>query len=225
MQFKKFGKYSVIKKIASGGMADILLSISLSPTGFGRFVVIKKALAKFSSNLEFNEMFKNEAKVACNLKHKNITPIYEFGIEKEQFFLTMEYILGKNLREITKKIASQRKELGIDNSAYIIKEIASGLNYAHNAIDSNTGLPLNIIHRDVSPQNIMVSFDGEIKLIDFGIAKIADSNLTKAGHLKGKFSYMSPEQAQGEKLDEKTDIFCLGIILWELLTGKKTFCF
>lgn len=223
MQFKKFGKYSVIKKIASGGMADILLSISLSPTGFGRFVVIKKALAKFSSNLEFNEMFKNEAKVACNLKHKNITPIYEFGIEKEQFFLTMEYISGKNLREITKKIASQRKELGIDNAVYIIKEIASGLNYAHNAIDSNTGLPLNIIHRDVSPQNIMVSFDGEIKLIDFGIAKIADTNLTKAGHLKGKFSYMSPEQAQGERLDERTDIFCLGVILWELLTGKRLF--
>ena len=223
MQFKKFGKYSVIKKVASGGMADILLSISLSPTGFGRFVVIKKALAKFSSNSEFNEMFKNEAKVACNLKHKNITPIYEFGIEKDQFFLTMEYISGKNLREITKKIASQRKELGIDNAVYIIKEVAAGLNYAHNAIDSNTGLPLNIIHRDVSPQNIMVSFDGEIKLIDFGIAKIADTNLTKAGHLKGKFSYMSPEQAQGEQLDERTDIFCLGVILWEILTGKRLF--
>ena len=223
MQFKKFGKYSVIKKVASGGMADILLSISLSPTGFGRFVVIKKALAKFSDNQDFNEMFKNEAKVACNLKHKNITPIYEFGVEKEQFFLTMEYILGKNLREITKKIASQKKEIGIDNAIYIIKEVASGLNYAHNAIDSNTGLPLNIIHRDVSPQNIMISFDGDIKLIDFGIAKIADTNLTKAGHLKGKFSYMSPEQAQGDKIDERTDIFCLGIILWELLTGKRLF--
>ena len=223
MQFKQFGKYSVIKKLASGGMADILLSISLSPTGFGRFVVIKKALSKFSGNSDFNEMFKNEAKVACNLKHKNITPIYEFGIEKDQFFLTMEYISGRNLRELSKKIDFQKKELGIDNAVYIVKEVASGLNYAHNAIDSNTGLPLRIIHRDVSPQNIMVSFDGEIKLIDFGIAKITDTNLTKAGHLKGKFSYMSPEQAQGEKLDERTDIFCLGIILWELLTGKRLF--
>ena len=223
MQFKKFGKYSVIKKIASGGMADILLSVSLSPTGFGRFVVIKKTLTKFSDNQDFNEMFKNEAKVACNLKHKNITSIYEFGIEKSQFFLTMEYISGKNLREFVKKLSSHNKDIGIDNAVHIIKEVASGLNYAHNAIDSNTGLPLNIIHRDVSPQNIMISFDGEIKLIDFGIAKIADTNLTKAGHLKGKFSYMSPEQAQGDKLDERTDIFCLGIILWELLTGKRLF--
>ena len=223
MQFKKFGKYSVIKKVASGGMADILLAISLSPTGFGRFVVIKKALSKFSKNQDFNEMFKNEAKVTCNLKHKNITPIYEFGIEREQFFLTMEYISGKNLREFTKKLSAQRKDLGFDNIIYIIKEVASGLNYAHNVIDSNTGLPLGIIHRDVSPQNIMISFDGEIKIIDFGIAKIADTDLTKAGNLKGKFSYMSPEQAQGEKLDERTDVFCLGIILWELLTGKRLF--
>ena len=223
MQFKKFGKYSVIKKVASGGMADILLAISLSPTGFGRFVVIKKALSKFSKNQDFNEMFKNEAKVTCNLKHKNITPIYEFGVEKDQFFLTMEYISGKNLREFTKKLSSQRKEIGFDNIIYIIKEVASGLNYAHNVIDSNTGLPLGIIHRDVSPQNIMISFDGEIKIIDFGIAKIADTDLTKAGNLKGKFSYMSPEQAQGEKLDERTDVFCLGIILWELLTGKRLF--
>ena len=223
MQFKKFGKYSVIKIIASGGMADILLSVSLSPTGFGRFVVIKKTLSKFSNNQDFNEMFKNEAKIACNLKHKNITPIYEFGIERDQFFLTMEYISGKSLRELTKKIRSYKKELGFDNAIYIIKEIASGLNYAHNAIDSNTGLPLKVIHRDVSPQNIMISFEGEIKLIDFGIAKISDTNLTKAGHLKGKFSYMSPEQAQGEKLDERTDIFCLGIILWEILTGKRLF--
>ena len=223
MQFKKFGKYSVIKTIASGGMADILLSVSLSPTGFGRFVVLKKTLSKFSNNQDFNDMFKNEAKIACNLKHKNITPIYEFGIESDQFFLTMEYISGKNLRELTKKIRSHKKEIGFDNAIYIIKEIASGLNYAHNAIDSNTGLPLNVIHRDISPQNIMVSFEGEIKLIDFGIAKISDTNLTKAGHLKGKFSYMSPEQAKGEKLDERTDIFCLGIVLWEILTDKRLF--
>ncbi|MBC6415492.1 MAG: serine/threonine protein kinase [Bdellovibrionales bacterium] len=223
IRFKKFGKYSIIKTVASGGMADILLSVSLSPTGFGRFVIIKKTLSKFSKKKEFIDMFKNEAKVACNLKHKNITSIYEFGVEKDQFFLTMEYISGKNLRELTKKIISRKKEIGIENAIYIIKEVASGLNYAHNAIDFNTGLPLHIIHRDISPQNIMISFEGEIKLIDFGIAKVSDTDLTKAGHLKGKFSYMSPEQAQGEVLDERTDIFCLGIVLWELLTGKRLF--
>ena len=223
MQFKKFGKYTIIKKIASGGMADILLATELNPTGFGRFVVIKRALSKFSDNEEFKDMFKNEGKVACNLKHKNITTIHEFGIEKNQFFLAMEYLSGKNLREFSKKLKKQNIQLKIPNIIYIIKEIATGLNYAHNAIDANTGQPLNIIHRDVSPQNVMLTFDGQIKLIDFGIAKIADTNLTRAGHLKGKFSYMSPEQANGNDLDGRADIFCLGIILWELLTSKRLF--
>ena len=223
MQFKKFGKYTIIKKLASGGMADILLASELNPTGFGRFVVIKRALSKFSDNEEFKDMFKNEGKVACNLKHRNITPIYEFGIEKNQFFLSMEYVSGRNLREFIKRSQAYKNPIGIPNIIHIVKEVASGLNYAHNAIDSNTGQPLNLIHRDVSPQNIMLSFDGEVKLIDFGIAKIADTNLTRAGHLKGKFSYMSPEQAHGETLDERTDIFCLGIILWELLANKRLF--
>ena len=223
MRFQKFGKYTIIKKLASGGMADILLATDLSPTGFGRFVVIKRALSKFSENEEFKDMFKNEGNVACNLKHRNITPIYEFGIEKSQFFLSMEYISGKNLRELSRKLQSYKSAISIPNIVYIIKEAAAGLNYAHNAIDTNTGQPLNLIHRDISPQNIMLSFDGEIKIIDFGISKIADTNLTRAGHLKGKFSYMSPEQANGELLDERTDIFCLGIILWELLTNKRLF--
>ena len=223
MDFTKFGKYTIIKKLASGGMADILLAGDLSPTGFGRFVVIKRALSQFSNNSEFKDMFKNEGKVACNLKHRNITPIYEFGELGNQFFLAMEYISGKNLREFFKRIHSTGVSASIPNIIHIIKEVASGLSYAHNAIDSNTGKPLKLIHRDVSPQNIMLSFDGEVKIIDFGIAKIADVNLTRAGHLKGKFSYMSPEQASGEVLDERTDIFCLGIILWELLTAERLF--
>ena len=223
MKFKKFGKYTIIKKLASGGMADILLVADLSPTGFGRFNVIKRALSKFSNNNEFIEMFKNEGKIACNLKHRNITPVYEFGVEKSQFFLCMEYISGRNLRELVKKLKTLKSKISVPDAVYIVREVASGLNYAHNAIDSNTGQPLNLIHRDVSPQNIMLSFEGEVKLVDFGIAKIADTNLTRAGHLKGKFSYMSPEQACGERLDERTDIFCLGIILWELLTSERLF--
>ncbi|MCY4321099.1 MAG: protein kinase [Bdellovibrionaceae bacterium] len=223
MKFKKFGKYTIIKKIASGGMADILLAAELSPTGFGHFIVIKRALSKFLDNEEFKDMFKNEGKVACNLKHKNITTIREFGIENNQFFLAMEYISGKNLRQFTKKIKSHNIKFSIPNIIYIIKEVAAGLNYAHNAIDANTGQPLNVIHRDVSPQNIMLTFDGQIKLIDFGIAKIDDTNLTRAGHLKGKFSYMSPEQATGQSLDGRSDIFCLGIIFWELLTNERLF--
>ena len=189
----------------------------------GDFLSLKKALAHFSKNEEFIDMFKNEGKVACNLKHGNIAPIYEFGIEISQMYLSMEYISGKNLRELIRKTLSLKTPLDIPYSIYIMKEVAAGLNYAHNAVDSSTGQPLRLIHRDISPQNIMISFDGEVKIIDFGIAKIADTDLTKAGHLKGKFGYMSPEQARGESLDPRTDVFCLGIILWELLANKRLF--
>ena len=225
MKFSQFGKYTMLKKLTTGGMAEIFLATDIGPTGVGRFVVIKRVLAQFSENEEFKDMFKNEGKVACNLKHRNIAPVYEFGIENSQFFLSMEYVAGRNLRELIKKLESLKKEISIEDAVYIIREAASGLNYAHNAIDSSTGRPLNLIHRDVSPQNIMLSFDGEIKLIDFGISKIADTDLTRAGHLKGKFGYMSPEQARGETLDLRTDIFCLGVILWEMLAGKRLFSF
>ena len=223
MKFTQFGKYTIIKKIASGGMADIFLAANLNPAGLSRFVVIKRVLDKYSENEEFKDMFKNEGKVACSLKHRSIAPIYEFGIENRQLYLAMEYISGINLRELLTKTRKTKQKINIPNAIYMIKEATSGLSYAHNAIDPNTGQPLHLIHRDVSPQNVMLSFDGEIRLIDFGISKVADTDLTKAGHLKGKFSYMSPEQARGEKLDPRTDVFCLGIILWELLTGERLF--
>lgn len=204
-------------------MAEIFLACDLGPTGIGRFLAIKKALARFSKNAEFIDMFKNEGRVACNLKHGNISPIYEFGIESDQLYLSMEYISGRNLRELIRRAISKKSPLEIPHSIQIIKEVAAGLNYAHNAVDSSTGQPLHLIHRDVSPQNIMISFDGEVKIIDFGIAKIANTELTQAGNLKGKFGYMSPEQTLGEKLDMRGDIFCLGIILWELLANKRLF--
>ena len=223
MKFQQFGKYTILKKLAGGGMAEIFLACDLGPTGIGRFLAIKKALSHFSKNEEFIDMFKNEGKVACNLKHGNIAPIYEFGFESNQLYLSMEYISGRNLRELIRKTLASKTPIDVPFSVYMIKEVAAGLNYAHNAVDSSTGQPLHLIHRDISPQNIMISFDGEIKIIDFGIAKIADTDLTKAGHLKGKFGYMSPEQARGEKLDLRGDIFCLGIILWELLANKRLF--
>ena len=223
MKFQQFGKYTILKKIAGGGMAEIFLACDLGPTGIGRFLAIKKALARFSKNVEFIDMFKNEGRVACNLKHGNIAPIYEFGIESDQLYLSMEYISGRNLRELIRRAISKKSPLEIPHSIHIVKEVAAGLNYAHNAVDSSTGQPLHLIHRDVSPQNVMVSFDGEVKIIDFGIAKIANTELTKAGNLKGKFGYMSPEQTLGEKLDMRGDIFCLGIILWELLANKRLF--
>ena len=224
-QFEKFGDYTLLKKIASGGMAEILLAVDRDPTGgnAGRFVVIKRALTQYSNNEEFASMFKNEGQLACNLKHSNIVSVYEFGVDSHQLYLCLEHISGKNLREMTKKLNSTKKPIPIEHSIHIVKEVASGLDYAHNAVDSHSGKPFNLIHRDVSPQNIMLSYDGDVKLIDFGIAKLADSNLTQAGHLKGKFGYMSPEQAQGDNLDNQTDIFSLGIILWELLANERLF--
>ena len=222
-KFEQFGKYTLLKRLTSGGMAEICLAHDPGAEGMGRFVVIKRTLSQYSERSEFKDMFKTEGMVACNLKHRNIVPMYEFGIETNQFFLSLEYISGRNVRELLRKLKALKMSFPIQLAVYIIKEAASGLDYAHNVIDSATGRPLNLIHRDVSPQNIMLSFDGEIKLIDFGIAKVADRNLTQAGHLKGKFGYMSPEQTRGEKLDPKTDIFCLGIILWEMLAGERLF--
>lgn len=223
MKFKKFDKYTIIKKLTSGGMADILLAADANPSGFNRFVVIKRVLEKFYNNADFKNMFKNEGKIVCNLRHRNVISIYDFGSEKDQLFLSMEYISGRSLRDLVKSIKLEKVQLSIPNIVYVITSVAAGLDYVHNAIDVNTGKSLNLIHRDISPQNIMLGYDGDVKIIDFGISKIADINLTRAGHLKGKFSYMSPEQASGQVLNATTDIFCLGIILWELLTGKRLF--
>ena len=223
LQIKKFGKFKLLQKIARGGMAEIFLACTGSIESAHKFVVIKRISLMHSHSKEFNKMFQNEGKIAINLNHSNIGSIYEFGIEKDQYFICMEYISGRNIRQLVKKLKSQKKSLSVEFGAHIIKYACNGLDYAHNCTDNQTGQPLNIIHRDVSPQNIMVSFGGDIKVIDFGIAKIDDSEATKAGVLKGKFEYMSPEQARGKDIDKQTDIFSLGNVLWELLAGRKLF--
>ncbi len=223
LQIKKFGKFKLLKQVARGGMAEIFLGCAGTLESAHKFVVIKRILLAHSHNKEFNKMFQNEGKIAVNLNHSNICSIYEFGIENDQYFICMEYISGRNMRQLIKKLKSQKKNLSVAMCAYIMKYVCNGLDYAHNCTDSITGQPLNIIHRDISPQNIMVSFNGDVKVIDFGIAKIDDSESTKVGVLKGKFEYMSPEQARGKALDRQTDIFSLGNVLWELLAGRKLF--
>lgn len=223
LQIKKFGKFRLLKQIARGGMAEIFLGCSGNLESAYKFIVIKRILLAHSHNKEFNKMFQNEGKIAVNLNHSNIGSIYEFGIEQDQYFICMEYISGRNMRQLIKKLKSQKKNLDVAMCAYIMKYVCNGLDYAHSCTDSITGQPLNIIHRDISPQNIMVSFSGDVKVIDFGIAKIDDSESTKVGVLKGKFEYMSPEQARGKTLDRQTDIFSLGSVLWELLAGRKLF--
>lgn len=221
---EQFGKYILLERLAAGGMAEVYLSKSTGAVGVNKFVAIKRILPQYSDHQEFIEMFKEEAKIAVNLNHGNVVSIYDFGIERSQFYLVMEYVEGRNLRQILNELKKSSTQFTIEQIIYMIKEVAAGLDHAHRCIDGTTGKPLNIVHRDMSPQNIMVSFEGEVKIIDFGIAK-AETQLeaTKAGTLKGKYGYMSPEQADGQSIDTRTDIFSLGIVLWELLANDRLF--
>lgn len=222
--YEVFGKYILLEKLAAGGMAEVFLARSPGTGGIGKFVAIKRILPQFYDAQEFIDMFKDEAKIAINLSHSNVVSIYEFGVEKNQFFLVMDYVEGRNLRQILNKMKKSHSTFSIDQIIYVCKEVAAGLDHAHRCLDGTTGKPLNITHRDMSPQNIMVSYEGEVKIVDFGIAK-AESQLetTRAGTLKGKFGYMSPEQAEGQPVDLRTDIFSLGICLWELLANDRLF--
>lgn len=222
--YEQFGKYLLLEKVAAGGMAEIYLAKSAAANGLNKFVAIKRILPQFSNNEDFVSMFKEEAKVCINLNHSNVVSIFDFGIESSQFFLVMDYVEGRNLRQIINELKKSNKSFSIDQALYLVKEAAAGLDHAHRCVDSTNGKPLNITHRDMSPQNVMVSFEGEIKVIDFGIAKAeTEAEDTKAGTLKGKFSYMSPEQAEGQPIDPRTDVFALGIVLWELLANDRLF--
>ena len=223
-QFETIGKYVLLEKLAMGGMAEVFLARALGAGGISKFFAIKRILPQYADSPEFVEMFREEAKIAINLKHSNIVSIHEFGIQEHQFFLVMDYVEGRNLRQILNKMKKAKQQFSTEHIIYLIREIAAGLDHAHRCIDATTGKPLNITHRDMSPQNIMISFDGEVKIVDFGIAK-AESQVetTRAGTLKGKFGYMSPEQAEGLSVDMRTDIFSLGIVMWETLANDRLF--
>lgn len=221
---ERFGKYILLEKLAAGGMAEIFLAKSPGASGISKFVAIKRILQQFSTNEDFVRMFKDEAKIVINLSHRNIVSMYEFDVVNEQFHIVMDYVEGKNVRQILQKMKKKDTYFTTEQIVYLIKEVAAGLDHAHRCLDSATGKPLNITHRDISPQNVMVSYEGDVKIVDFGIAK-AESQLenTRAGTLKGKFGYMSPEQAEGQPVDLRTDIFSLGTVLWELLANDRLF--
>lgn len=204
-------------------MAEIFRGLAYDLSGIKKTVCIKKILSHIAASREFIDMLVDEAKIAVRLNHGNIAQVYDLGKAGEDYFIVMEYVEGQTLSKIFKKVSRQKKRLPIPIVCNIISEIASGLNYMHCRSDEN-GEPLNIIHRDISPQNLMVSYSGIVKIIDFGIAKAAVKiGQTESGILKGKFAYMSPEQAYGDPLDHRSDIFSLGVIFHELLTGKRLF--
>lgn len=219
----QYGKYLLIDKIAKGGMAEVFLAKQTGSKGFERLLAIKRILPQFTENAEFVSMFINEAKVAAQLSHPNIVQVFDFGQVEESYYIGMEYVMGRDLRTIMERSQKSNRPLPLDQILFIISRVCSGLEHAHKKKDLH-GNELNLVHRDISPQNILLSYDGEIKLVDFGIAKAAlQENETRTGILKGKLAYMSPEQAWGKGIDHRSDLFSLGIVLYECATGKRLF--
>jgi serine/threonine protein kinase len=218
-----FGKYLLLERISVGGMAEVFKAKTFGVEGFEKIIAIKKILPAMAEDADFIQMFIDEAKIAGQLNHANICQIFELGKIDDSHFIAMEYIWGKDLLQIQNRFRRLKKHMPVQMAAFVMGKVCEGLDYAHRKKDA-TGKPLNIIHRDVSPQNVITSYDGEVKVIDFGIAKAASrSSKTQAGVLKGKFGYMSPEQIGGKPLDQRTDIFAVGTILYELLTSERLF--
>lgn len=221
MNPQSFGKYQLLKKLATGGMAEVWLARQAGIEGFQKNVVIKRILPHLAEDREFVEMFRNEALIAARFNHPNIAQIYEFGEANGTYYIAMEFIHGEDLGRIMRKAWSAQQWVAQPLALRIVAAACEGLHYAHTRTD-DAGRPLKVVHRDISPQNILISFDGSVKLVDFGIAKAADqATLTKSGAIKGKFAYMAPEQAAGKPLDARADIFAIGLVLYELLTGVR----
>ncbi len=218
-----FGKYVLLERISVGGMAEVFKAKSFGVEGFEKILAIKRILPSMAEDADFIEMFIDEAKICGQLNHANICQIFELGRVDDSHFIAMEYVWGKDVLQIQNRFRKLRQTMKPEMAAFIAAKLCEGLDYAHKKKDA-AGRPLGIIHRDVSPQNILISYDGELKIIDFGIAKAASrSSKTQAGVLKGKFGYMSPEQVRGLPLDRRSDVFAIGTILYELLTADRLF--
>ena len=218
-----FGRYLLLERIAAGGMAEVFKSKSYGVAGFEKLLVIKKILPHLAANERFVSMFIKEAKIAVNLNHKNVVQVFDLGKVGDDYYIAMEFVHGRDLREITRACAKKRIPLPLSLACYLLAEIAAGLDYAHRRKDLDEK-PLNIIHMDISPQNVLVSFEGDVKIADFGIAHaVGGDGKRKGGVLRGKYAYMSPEMATGKPVDQRTDIFSAGVILWELITGRRLF--
>ncbi|HET9751853.1 MAG TPA: serine/threonine-protein kinase [Myxococcales bacterium] len=219
----KFGKYLLLERIAVGGMAEVFGAKAFGVEGFERLLAIKKILPTLGEDGDFIRMFVDEARIAVQLNHPNIVQVLELGKHERSLFIAMEYVSGRDLRQVMERYRRAGEPMPLPQACLIVAEICEALDHAHKKRDAQ-GRPLGIVHRDVSPQNVLVGFEGAVKLIDFGIAK-AESRLsqTQSGILKGKFSYMSPEQVRGEALDGRSDVFACGVLLWEMISGEKLF--
>ena len=221
----RFGKYTLIRKLATGGMAELFLAIQKSVAGFEKLLVIKRILPSMNQDRAFIEMLLHEARIAATLSHPNIVQIFDVGQTEGQYFIAMEHVHGEDLRSIVRQMKKKNVlEFPLEHALAITLGMCAGLSYAHEKHELD-GSALNIVHRDISPQNVVVTFTGDVKIVDFGIAKSDNRNgeSTKSGKLKGKVPYMSPEQARGEMVDARSDVFSTGVMLFELTTGKRLF--
>jgi serine/threonine protein kinase len=218
-----YGRYLLLERIATGGMAEVFRAKRKGVEGFEKIVALKRILPHLSSNKDFVDMFIAEAKMVASLSHPNIVQIFDLGIIDETYYIAMELVEGKDLRSILTRARVRKTLFGVDLAALIAARVSAALEYAHRHRDSD-GRELRIVHRDVSPQNILISVEGEVKLVDFGIAKAATkASHTDTGSLRGKLLYMSPEQAWGKPLDKRSDLFALGAVFYEILTGHLLF--
>src|SRR3954468_13791247 len=219
----RLGRYRIVRRLAVGGMAEIFLARVEGMRGFEKLVVVKRLLPQYVHNQNLVRMFLDEARLMATLNHPNITQVHDVGEARGSYFFAMEYVHGEDLRRILRASSQKGEPLPIDISVGIIADAAAGLHHAHEKRGSD-GAPLEIVHRDVSPSNVLVSFDGAVKLTDFGVAKWAlQASHTRQGTLKGKCAYMAPEQCRGEPVDARSDVFALGILLYELSTGTRLF--
>lgn len=219
---ERFGKYLLVGEIAVGGMAEVFLAVHKGVEDFIKVVVIKRVLPHLTNNADFTRMFVDEARLEARLEHPNIVRTYEFGEVSGQYYTAMEYLPGEDLCKALNNLSISRQVMPINIAAGIIAQLCNGLHFAHQFTDID-GRPLNLVHRDINPANIIITYGGEVKIIDFGVAKSNTSVQTLTGMIKGKVAYMPPEQVLGRNVDHRADVFSAGVVLWEMLTGRPLF--
>ena len=216
-------KYRVVRKLDAGGMAEVYMGEAESLQGFKKQVAIKRVLPELAQNRKFIAMFLDEARIGLHLNHANVVQVFDIGVSNDTYFIVMEYVDGVNLKTILEAARRRGYPVPVPVAVYLLIEVSKALSYAHELTDEN-GRSRGLVHRDVSPPNVLLSKRGEVKLVDFGLAKAVDQlEHTDPGVIKGKFSYLSPEAVEQQEVDARADIFASGILLWEILTNERLF--